>query len=221
MSPPKNPNVDGASVTAHGESSLPRVMKRWRTLVPGANMSTNPLPLPATSSCLAPFCCGNVTNSAPATLCSPKGAKPAGTAGSRRTSTKLKCVSKTSMVPNRKLLAYRNLPAGVVTSVRPLYTAPTSPTVSTAFERSTAMTVCVGSTFGFQPEMVPSSVAKRKNAGPDLPFFVIVKSVLVLSKVLKACPVDALTVPDGADRGAAMVTTSEPVGPGGNGLPFP
>src|SRR4029077_64082 len=106
----------------------------------------------------------------------------------------------------------------VVTSVRPLYTAPKSPTVSTAFERSTAITECVGSTFGFQPEMVPSSVAKRKNAGPDLPFFVIVKSVLVLSKVLKACPVGALTVPDGADGGAARGTTRGPGGRGGEQL---
>jgi hypothetical protein len=94
--------------------------------------------------------------------------------------------------------------------------------VSTAFERSTAITECVGSTVGFQPEMVPSSVAKRKKAGPDLPFFVITKSAVVLSKVLNACPVGALTAPDAADGGAAMVTTSGPLEPAGtNGWPVP
>jgi len=48
------------------------------------------------------------------------------------------------------------------------------------------MTACAGSTFGFQPAIVPSSVAKRKKAGPELPFFEITKSVEAGSKVLNA-----------------------------------
>src|SRR6266496_737967 len=44
-----------------------------------------------------------------------------------------------------------------------------------AVDRSSAMTAWGRSTFGFQPAMVPSSVANRKKAGPELPFFEITK----------------------------------------------
>jgi len=42
------------------------------------------------------------------------------------------------------------------------------------------------STFGFQPAIVPSSVAKRKKAGPERPFFETTKSGEVGSNVLNA-----------------------------------
>ena len=51
------------------------------------------------------------------------------------------------------------------------------------------MTAWVRSTLGFQPAIVPSSVANRKKAGPDLPFSEIVKSGEAGSKVLNAWPV--------------------------------
>src|SRR5207253_8088219 len=70
---------------------------------------------------------------------------------------------------------------------------------------------CVRLTFWFQPEMVPSSVAKRKVAGPDPPPCPITKSLVPLK-----------TVPDGADGplwpgGAGTVTTRG--APWGNGWP--
>jgi len=58
--------------------------------------------------------------------------------------------------------------------------------VSVAVELSTAMTACVLSTFGFQPAIVPSSVANRKKAGPETPSFEITKSGEAGSKVLNA-----------------------------------
>src|ERR1700745_3963808 len=70
------------------------------------------------------------------------------------------------------------------------------------------MTACAWSTLGFQPAMVPSSVAKRKKAGPDLPFFEITKSDEAGSNVLKACPVGAPTAPSPADGGAGISTLS-------------
>src|SRR6478672_701973 len=77
------------------------------------------------------------------------------------------------------------------------------------------MTPWAGSTFGFQPTIVPSSVAKRKKAGPELPFFEITKSDELGSKVLNACPVGAPTAPVPADGGAGIATTR------GWGLPAP
>src|SRR6266550_5436877 len=70
------------------------------------------------------------------------------------------------------------------------------------------MTAWGRSTFGFQPAMVPSSVANRKKAGPELPFFVITKSDEAGSKVLNAWPVGAPTAPAPADGGAGMSTLS-------------
>src|SRR5579862_8340466 len=77
------------------------------------------------------------------------------------------------------------------------------------------MTACALSTFGFQPAIVPSSVAKRKKAGPETPSFEITKSVDVGSSVLKAWPVGAPTAPAPAEAGAGIATTR------GCGLPAP
>src|SRR4029077_2623088 len=77
------------------------------------------------------------------------------------------------------------------------------------------MTACALSTFGFQPAIVPSSVANRKKAGPETPFFAITKSDELGSKVLNACPVGAATAPLPAEGGAGIATTR------GCGLPAP
>src|SRR5712692_1977658 len=106
MSPPNAPKVDGASVTAHGESSLPRLANRCRRTPFGENSSTNPLPGPAESSCFNASCLANVTNRLPPMLWSPNGAKPAGTFGSVKMFTMLKLLSKTSTCPKRKFVAY-------------------------------------------------------------------------------------------------------------------
>src|ERR1700751_2022071 len=90
-----------------------------------------------------------------------------------------------------------------------------SPAASVAVELSTAMTACALSTFGFQPAIVPSSVAKRKKAGPGAPFFEITKSGELGSNVLNACPVGAPTAPLAAEGGAGIATTR------GCGLPEP
>ena len=71
--------------------------------------------------------------------------------------------------------AYRNWPAVVVAMANPVYTAPT-PDLS-AFVRVALTSPVAPSTFGFQAMIVPSSVAKMKLAGPDVPFPVIMKSV--------------------------------------------
>src|SRR5207237_630275 len=79
MSPPKAPKLVGASVTAQGESSLPRLTSRWSRSPFGAKTSTNPLPGRAASSSLPGPCLANVTKSLPPMLWIPKGANPAGT----------------------------------------------------------------------------------------------------------------------------------------------
>src|SRR5919198_1285611 len=87
----------------------------------------------------------------------------------------------------------------------PLYTAPLS-AVGFA-ELSTSSTGQVGSTVGFQPLMVPSSVEKIKNAGPDLPFLVTKKD---LPSPLKTSPVGATDGGLGhAPPGTGIVTTSD------------
>src|SRR5438876_3685365 len=77
------------------------------------------------------------------------------------------------------------------------------------------MIACALSTFGFQPAIVPSSVAKRTKAGPELPFSEMTKSGEAGSKVLKAWPVGAATAPTPAEGGAGIATTR------GCGLPAP
>src|SRR5579864_2097390 len=147
----------------------------------------------------------------------PKGANPAGIVGSVKLLTRLKLLSNTSTVPNRKFVANRNLPVGVATRASPLYTAPTSPAWSVAVERSTAMMAWVGSTVGFQPTMAPSSVAKRNLLGPEAPASDTTKpSAVGLSTVPSGAP----TAPGPAEGGAGMATTCWPFGPVA-GLPAP
>src|SRR5881396_2963875 len=67
---------------------------------------------------------------------------------------------------------------------RPLYTAP-------AAELSTATTARVPTTPGFQPRIVPPSVAKMKRAGPEAAPFVTTK----LAPPLKTTPVGAPATP--------------------------
>src|SRR5258706_9702619 len=74
------------------------------------------------------------------------------------------------------------------------------------------MTALVGLTFGFQPEIVPSSVSKRNRAGPDVLPCVITKPLVPL----KTVPVG---VPGPEPEACGMLTTRGE--PGGNGLPLP
>src|SRR5437588_209241 len=62
------------------------------------------------------------------------------------------------------------------------------------------MMAWVRSTLGFQPEMVPSSVAKRNWLGPDALPSVMTKSLVLL----KTLPVGA---PPGPPPGSGMLTT--------------
>src|SRR5712672_1060399 len=122
------------------------------------------------------------------------------------------------MVPKRKLVAYRSLPAGVLTRASPLYTAPALPALSVTVDRSTAMTARVGSTAEFQPAMVPSSVANRNRAEPDTPFLDTAKPPGV---GLNTVPSGAPAAPGPADGGAGIDTTSCCVPGPGWGLPCP
>src|SRR5437660_145359 len=69
----------------------------------------------------------------------------------------------------------------------------------------------VGLALGFQPDIVPSSVAKMKRLGPDPLFPVTTKSLVPL----KTLPVGAEVVPAGLPFGGGIVTTS------GIGVPSP
>src|SRR5215467_15465191 len=73
----------------------------------------------------------------------------------------------------------------------------------------------VTSTLRFQPEIVPSSVAKMNRLGAETPFSVTTKSLVPL----KILPVGAEVVPAGLPFGGGMVTTSGE--PTGNGVPSP
>src|SRR5260370_39520092 len=66
------------------------------------------------------------------------------------------------------------------------------------------MMALVGSALGFQPDIVPSSVAKMKRLGPD-PFGPVTTKSLVPLKIL---PVGAEGVPAGLPSGGGMVITS-------------
>src|SRR5438067_13497296 len=93
----------------------------------------------------------------------PNGANPAGSLESTNAPGVVswwKLPSKTSTFALWKSVAYRKLPPAVVEIARPLKTAPTP-------ERSTAMTACVAMTDGFQPRILPSSVAQMNRAGPE------------------------------------------------------
>src|SRR5215469_1338182 len=128
----------------------------------------------------------------------PNGAKFVSTPGSVKVFTSLKVLSYISTTPAWKLVAYRKLPAEVVEIASPLYTAP-------APELFTAITALVGLTMGFQPKMVPSSVANRKTAAPDFPPPGSTKS-LVLVLVLNTSPVGVPPLEEDVRPG--MVTTS-------------
>src|SRR5215831_9369209 len=93
------------------------------------------------------------------------GAKLDGKSGSANRPGRVTCEklpSKTSILPALKLAAYNNGPKLLLPSARPLYTAP-DPELS-------AMMTALGPAELFQPEIVPSSLAKRKRAGwpPDI-----------------------------------------------------
>src|SRR5262252_129781 len=95
------------------------------------------------------------------------------------------------------------LPFALLAIARPLYTPP---------EVGLAMTALVKFTFGFQPRIVPSSVAKMKKDLPDIEPWEITKSFVALN-----------TMPVGVPRvgglGAGIVTTKEK-GTTGNACPF-
>src|ERR1700727_295564 len=69
----------------------------------------------------------------------------------------------------------------------------------------------VGSTFGFHPLMVPSTVSKMKAAGPELPFFETTKSEVGFATI----PVGELVVWGTEPGGGGRVTTRERVLPFG------
>src|SRR2546427_11882949 len=81
----------------------------------------------------------------------------------------------------------------------------------------------VALTLGFQPEIVPSSVANMKILGPDFPFALTTNSFgFVLFRLLKTLPVGAAVVPAGLPAGGGIVTTrGEPTGNGGPSPPDP
>src|SRR5258708_1384487 len=76
---------------------------------------------------------------------------------------------------------------------------------------------CVGSTAGFQPEIVPSSVLKMKRAGPEAAPLETTKPLVPL----KTTPVGAATGPAGLALGGGAVTTIGGPGGGGKGGPGP
>src|SRR6516162_7637504 len=126
-----------------------------------------------------------------------KGEKPAGRFGSVKLPfsvvTGLKLSSNTSILPLAKSAAYsRVCPVAVWAMARPVKTAPgtVAPTMALFLF-----------TFGFQPEMVPSSPANRKKLVPDADPSEMVKPV---PPVLKTVPVGLpLTL-----SGPGMLTTS-------------
>src|SRR5215468_4666333 len=95
------------------------------------------------------------------------------------------------------------LPFALLAIARPLYTPP---------EVGLAMTALVKFTFGFQPRIVPSSVAKMKNDLPDMEPWEIAKSFVALNTMPVGVP------PVGAP-GAGIVTTRGE-GPTGKACPF-
>src|SRR5262245_33988595 len=74
-------------------------------------------------------------------------------------------------------------------------------------ELSTLMTAWNRLVWGFQPAMVPSSVANRKKAGWGEPSGLVPNEKL-LGSPLNAVPGGALVVPSGLPAGGGMVTTS-------------
>src|SRR5712691_9390025 len=139
----------------------------------------------------------------------PKGAKPAGIAGSENDWTCVKVMSKTSTVAKRKLVAYRRVPADSESIASPLQTAPTSPALSTTLELSTTITPRVALTVGLQATMVPSSVAKMNRLGPDCPNLETTKPLEPLKTVPVGAPPGRLpglgiSITGGADWAAPL-----------------
>src|ERR1051325_4330612 len=128
-------------------------------------------------------------------LVMPREAKPGGRLASVNELIRWNCRSKTSTALLRKSVANNKLPRELLALASPLYTAPEP-------ELSTARIAAVPLTLGFQPEMVPSSVAKMKTAGPELPPEETTKSGVPL----KTMPVGAAVSLDPC--GGGMVTVS-------------
>src|SRR5712692_6106305 len=84
-------------------------------------------------------------------------------------------------------------------------------------ERSTSRMAWVTSTLRFQPDIVPSSVAKMNRLGPDILFSETTKPLVPL----KTLPVGAAVVPAGLPAGGGIVTTSGELGGSGNAWPPP
>src|SRR6516164_6046884 len=89
------------------------------------------------------------------------------------------------------------LPFALLAIARPLYTPP---------EVGLAMTALVKFTFGFQPRIVPSSVAKMKNDLPDMEPWEITKSFVALNTMPVGVP------PVGAPGAGIVTTRGEPTG---------
>src|SRR5438046_1189227 len=114
--------------------------------------------------------------------------------------------SKTSTVPARKLVANKKAPDSLKPMASPLYTAP-------AAELLTAITAVTGSTAGFHPAIVPSSVANNSILGPAAAPFEMTNPLVSL--VVTPLGVDrAAVVPGG---GIAMARGE----PDGIGWPVP
>src|SRR5579862_3748813 len=195
--PANFPNPPGASATPHGEFNVPCAATCCTTFPFASNTSTNPFPGPATSSCLSASCTAIVTNNFPFTFSIPNGASPAGRLLSVNELTSVRFVSYFSTNPLRKLVTNRNTFDELsVARAIPLYTA-LDP------ELSTRRIECVGSTFGFQPDTVPSSVDQMNIGEPEF-----VPSVIVNA------PVSLPIIPVGAagfvlPAGGAIVTTND------------
>jgi hypothetical protein len=84
----------------------------------------------------------------------------------------------------------------------PVYTAPT---LDLSAARVALTSPVAPSTTGFQALIVPSSVAKIKKAGPELPFSAIVKSVGLMFPTM---PVGVPRVPAGLPGAGGIDTNS-------------
>src|SRR5258706_1694556 len=126
------------------------------------------------------------------------GSKKAGIEG-----TKSNEVLNTSTVPAAKLVAYRRVvPSVSVAMASPLYAAPGGLAAMIAYLPAFAGSNPTGFTFGFHPTIVPSSVAKRKEAGAVTGRFPVVTPEILKAPcpfaVLKTRPVGVPLAPSGS-----------------------
>src|SRR5262249_54793664 len=196
----KGPKLKGAAAIPHGELSTPLEAKRRSKLPLVSKISTNPWPGPATSSCFLAFCSANVTTRLPLILPMPNGAYPAGNCGSRKlplTVAGWKLPSKTSIVAQRKLVAYRNTPAVFAPTASPLYMAPVAPLPHGSVDLSA--TNAAGLKWN-RPHgaRVPSSVANM-NGAPAVP-----PGTMNAKVGFATTPVGAAVLPPG--EGGGIVT---------------